>query len=187
MHSPLLKCPVRVIARALLACVAVHCSYGRAAATQCEEGEAGAALPAFRIYIGDARVGSAAIQAVGLASERLATPACRGLLSEFTDDVGRPLADKLTTLRMSAEVYLRVIVLLDGSRLRPCLGTRALAFTTPGSRVVYLCGTSFATTLQHSPTEATTTIIHELLHSLGLRENPPSSEAVSRHVRQRCW
>jgi hypothetical protein len=88
---------------------------------------------------------------------------------------------------VSAEAYLRLMVVVDGSRLRPCLGTAALAFTTPGSRVVYLCGASFATKLEDNPTEATLTMIHELLHSLGLGENPPSSEAVSRRVRERCW
>jgi hypothetical protein len=160
---------------------------GQASPWPCRHARPAAALPAFRIYISDARVGSAAMQALGLASARLATASCRALLSEFTDAAGRPLADKLTGLRMSAEVYLRLIVVVDGSRLRPCMGTVTLAFTTPGSRVVYHCGTSFATKLQHSPTEATNTIIHELLHSLGLGENPPSSEDISRRIRQLCW
>ena len=189
----------------IVACVIAECTPAGAAADSLDSSHSSAheevhaspwpcrraipapALPAFRIYISDARVGSAAMQALGRASERLATAACRELLSEFTDGAGRPLADKLTGLRMSAEAYLRLIVVVDGSRLRPCMGTVTLAFTTPGSRVVYLCGTSFATKLQQSPTEATNTIIHELLHSLGLGENPPSSEDISRRIRQLCW
>jgi hypothetical protein len=148
---------------------------------------ADAALPSFRVYIGDTRVGIAAVRALHLAAERLARPDCQGLLREFTDATGRPLADRLTALRMSADAYLRLIVVVDGGHLRPCMGTVGLAFTTSGSRVVYLCGASFATKLQDNPLEATLTIIHELLHSLGLGENPPSSEAISQRVRERCW
>jgi hypothetical protein len=29
-------------------------------------------------------------------------------------------------------------------------------------------------------------IIHEVLHTLGLRENPPSSEEITRQVTRRC-
>jgi hypothetical protein len=30
-------------------------------------------------------------------------------------------------------------------------------------------------------------IIHEMLHSLGLGENPPSSKEITLRVMQRCW
>jgi hypothetical protein len=204
MHSPLLHCPVRAIARALVAAAAIYCSDGAAFARQtttqggtretstppvdvAARAPAEAPLPSFRVYISDARVGIAAVQALHLAAARLARPNCLEILREFTDVTGKPLVDRLAAMRVSAEAYLRLMVVVDGSRLRPCLGTVALAFTVPGSRVVYLCGASFATKLQDSPTEATLTIIHELLHSLGLGENPPSTEAISQRVRQRCW
>jgi len=31
------------------------------------------------------------------------------------------------------------------------------------------------------------TIIHEMLHSLGLGENPPAPRYITDRVKQRCW
>jgi hypothetical protein len=62
-----------------------------------------------------------------------------------------------------------------------------LAFTSPGSQVVYYCGDRFIRNLTRRGLSAlATTIIHEELHSLGLGENPPSAEEIGRRVEARC-
>ena len=62
-----------------------------------------------------------------------------------------------------------------------------LAFTSRGSRVIYLCGRDFMRTAQRTPEDGRAVVIHEMLHSLGLGENPPSSREITRRVRERCW
>jgi chorismate mutase len=55
----------------------------------------------------------------------------------------------------------------------------------PGSRVVAVCGRRFTNpSLSHEAREMI--IIHELLHALGLGENPPTIEAITRQVTERC-
>jgi hypothetical protein len=51
--------------------------------------------------------------------------------------------------------------------------------------VVHVCP-RFVLSQRQDPTHAPELLIHELLHTLGLGENPPSTEAISRHVRARC-
>jgi hypothetical protein len=46
-----------------------------------------------------------------------------------------------------------------------------------------VCGTGFAT---RGRTFRENALIHEMLHTLGLRENPPSSAEISRRVAERC-
>jgi hypothetical protein len=70
------------------------------------------------------------------------------------------------------------------SRHRQCLGG-ALAFTTPGSRVVRVCGDELMRPSRH-PDDIVAMVIHETLHTLGLPENPPSSVEITRRVLARC-
>jgi hypothetical protein len=46
-----------------------------------------------------------------------------------------------------------------------------------------VCGPSFR---DQSSGLRENTLIHEMLHTLGLEENPPSSEAINAQVRRRC-
>ena len=55
-----------------------------------------------------------------------------------------------------------------------------------GSRVVEVCGAVFARQSVQDAQSGEVLIIHELLHSLGLGENPPSSAEISRGVLARC-
>ena len=61
------------------------------------------------------------------------------------------------------------------------------AFTAQGSRVVYLCGRDFERAWRRDVAEVQATVIHELLHSLGLGENPPSPRAINNRIQQLCW
>lgn len=70
------------------------------------------------------------------------------------------------------------------SRHRQCLGG-ALAFTTPGSRVVRVCGDELMRPSRHRD-DIVAMVIHETLHTLGLPENPPSSVEITRRVLARC-
>lgn len=89
--------------------------------------------PPFKILISDVRLRRSAALALRLASARVAATGCRGLLTEFVDARGQPLAARLKTLGMSLQDYLRTVYLVDAGRLRAC--TYPLAVTTPGSRV----------------------------------------------------
>jgi TolB-like protein/DNA-binding winged helix-turn-helix (wHTH) protein/Tfp pilus assembly protein PilF len=72
---------------------------------------------------------------------------------------------------------------LDGSARESCTAGLTYAFTTPGSRVIFVCGPQF---MRAFPTLAEEVVIHEVLHSLGLGENPPSSREITAQVRERC-
>jgi hypothetical protein len=60
-------------------------------------------------------------------------------------------------------------------------------FTSPRSQVVRYCGGRFSGRLMRRGLGfLATTIIHEELHSLGLGEDPPSAQEISRRVEARC-
>ena len=120
------------------------------------------------------------------AHRRLEQPACRGLLSEYFDASGRPLQENLDALGETGGTYLARILFADGSDRRRCKGDDAYAFTTPGSRVVYVCGRAFKSLAARSPVMAQAIVIHEALHTLGLGENPPSSAEITATVLARC-
>jgi hypothetical protein len=143
-------------------------------------------LPWTRVRIDDAFTGDAARGALRGASERLAKPACQSVLSEFRDERGLPLTERLTELSVSPQAYLRLVVFLDGGGSPQCRKPGILAFTSRNSRVVYLCGRDFERAARRDPRETQITIIHELLHTLGLGENPPSARSISFRVLERC-
>ncbi|HEY6547572.1 MAG TPA: hypothetical protein VI589_06690, partial [Vicinamibacteria bacterium] len=66
-----------------------------------------------------------------------------------------------------------------------CLNSN-LALTTPGSRVVRVCGPRFVNESKRNARHAEATVIHEVLHTLGLGENPPSSDSITHRVIKRC-
>ena len=121
------------------------------------------------------------------AAEWLRGPRCRTVFSEFLDRRGRPLSDKLDELGVTGEAYLGLVVFLDDPLSGRCADHGTLAFTTCGSRVVYLCGREFERAWRRDAAQAQTAIIHEVLHSLGLGENPPSPRHISHRVMALCW
>ena len=61
-----------------------------------------------------------------------------------------------------------------------------MALTTPGSRVVRVCGRRFWEAQARNPERAELVVLHEALHTLGLGENPPDSLEITRRVGARC-
>jgi hypothetical protein len=117
------------------------------------------------------------------AMERLQEPGCQRILDDFTDREGRPLRASLGS--STPEAYLAQLVLREGEIPRGsgrCASPGAAAFTAGGA-AVFVCETSFRTLSRGA---RATALIHEMLHTLGLRENPPSSAEISRRVAERC-
>jgi hypothetical protein len=154
--------------------------------------EAGQASPTAepawpRLYNKDVYVRDALAKSLDAAAALLTTPKCQSLFSEFTDQRGRALTERLAELKLSLAEYLRAVIFDDGDAHRHCSNEEALAFTTVGSRVVHVCGPGFVRAWRREPSEARATIIHELLHSLGLGENPPSPRFINHRVKELCW
>jgi len=120
------------------------------------------------------------------AHRRLEQPACRGLFAEFSDASGRTLQENLDALGETGGTYLARILFADGSDRRRCKGDDAYAFTSPGRRVVYVCGRAFKNLADRNPVMAQAIVIHEALHTLGLGENPPRSSEITARVLARC-
>jgi hypothetical protein len=137
-----------------------------------------------RVRISDPLVKTVVRHGLAEASRLLEQPRCRAILTEFHDQHDRPLADKLTALGVDVSRYLRLVVVLDGSQNQRCGDTQA--FTAPGSRVVYVCGRPVLQIWRESSGRLVVALIHEVLHTLGLGENPPSSEEITEKVRLRC-
>jgi len=127
---------------------------------------------------------SAVARALGGAARRLDRAECQLLLDEFTDGSGRPLRASLEASGLGATEYLGRVLFYDASP-RQC-GTSALAVTTPGIRVVFVCGARFVRQMSSDSGHAEAVIIHEAFHSLGLGENPPSSDYITERVLDRC-
>jgi len=141
----------------------------------------------FRILLPDVAIASAVEAALAGAAQRLAEPECARVLSDFSDAKGRRLQQNLDALELRAADYLRYVVFADGSAEGGC-ATRIdrLAFTAPGSRVVFVCP-KFREEQRRKPDLAEAVLIHEVLHTLGLGENPPGADAITRRVLARCW
>ena len=79
-----------------------------------------------------------------------------------------------------------MVLFLDGAQSATCK-----AWSSPSrlgaAEVVYLCGRDFERAWRRDAREVQATIIHELLHSLGLGENPPSPRQITRRVQHLCW
>jgi hypothetical protein len=130
-------------------------------------------------------VGRAWVQnAIERAMEDLSRPACRNVFADFIDAHGSPLDRKLEKLGVTPEDYVAAwLWFMDGSRQPQCRTRDIAAFTETGSRVVYVCASRALA--NHLPA-GDIVIIHEMLHSLGLGENPPSAKEITERVHARC-
>lgn len=115
----------------------------------------------------------------------LAESECEEILSDFSDDQGRTLRDNLDALSSSIAQYIALLYFRDGSDLTSC-AKDAFAMTSRGSRVVWICGRTLEESYTRSPRHATASMIHEVLHTLGLGENPPTSGEITSHVLRHC-
>jgi hypothetical protein len=123
--------------------------------------------------------------ALGSAARQLGHPECQALLDEFKGASGQPLRAGLESLGLSAADYIGGGVFFYDAPERAC-GTANVAVTQPGSRAVFVCGARFAREMKRNSRHAEALLIHEMLHSLGLGENPPSSDEITARVRARC-
>jgi hypothetical protein len=119
------------------------------------------------------------------AADRLRAPGCAAIFEDFTDNTGRPLQANLDALEQTGPGYLGLIGFYDGSAQRSCLHARTFAITAAGSRAVWVCP-QFAFEQHRDPLVGEVVLIHEVLHSLGLGEDPPSALEITARVMQRC-
>ena len=140
-----------------------------------------------KIQIRDPVTRDATRRALDGAARWLGSSQCARLFTEFQDAHGQPLDERLRQLQSTPLDYLRLVYFQDGERHPTCRRDGILAFTEVDSRVVYVCGRDFARAWNKEPREIVATLIHEMLHSLGLGENPPTPRDISYRVQQLCW
>jgi hypothetical protein len=128
----------------------------------------------------------AARKAIEGARKRLANPACRSVLTDFSDASGRRLDAVLAGNGETAQGQLDLLLFHDGSDEPRCRNAAVMAYTTPGSRDIFLCGRQFTQEQRRRPIDAEAIVIHEMLHSLGLGENPPTAAEITSRVLWRC-
>lgn len=147
---------------------------------------AAAPKPPLRVRV-PATAGMAVRRALLSAERRLADPRCRLVFSEFSSaGLGQPLREVLDRFGRTPAEHLRSLIFQDGTAKRACASPSILAFTSPGSPTVYVCGSQFIQAARAEPAYAEMVLIHEMLHTLGLGENPPTSGAITARVTELC-
>lgn len=146
----------------------------------------GVAEPVFAVRIAHEATADTVRRVLTGAHDRLAEPRCQQVFSEFHDQSGKPLQDTLDTLGHTGQSYLGLVIFYDGSR-RPLCGKRGImAVAVPGSRIVWVCPDEFRARARRNQFQAEATLIHEALHTLGLGENPTTSQEISSRVVAQC-
>lgn len=138
------------------------------------------------VRIGDPFTATVVRSALKGAAKRLEHPRCQQVFGDFRDGEGRTLQENLLELGETGGSYMEKMLFYDGGDARLCKRGSVLAFTTPGSRVVMVCARAFREMGREDPRVAEAVLIHEALHSLGLGENPPTSQAITARVLKMC-
>ena len=123
------------------------------------------------------------------AFRRLASPACGQIFTDFTDAYGRTLQENLDATGQTGQSYLGLLRYADGAGQAPCARAGILAFTSPGLKIIYTCRAfrdKFLSVQRVPRQDLEIALIHEVLHTLGLRENPPTPGQITDQVRRRC-
>jgi hypothetical protein len=120
------------------------------------------------------------------ASGWLSKPECREVFGDFRDQSGNLLKDNLGQLGLDPVTYLKALRFRDGTGSRMCDRPATIMFTSPGSRVVFVCGRQFNEMVREDRMMLSVLVIHEALHTLGLGENPPTSREITLRVTSRC-
>ena len=128
------------------------------------------------------------------AARRLEVASCQRVLSDFKDPQGRTLLANLEPWGEPPADYLRqAIMFLDGSTLPECRKGSVPLVTSRGQPVVFVCpaggsiaGSRFARVQAENATLAEAMVIHEMMHTLGLGENPPTTFEITDRVMARC-
>ena len=120
------------------------------------------------------------------ARRRLLDSRCADVLTDFEDLEGRRLDLKLADLNLTAPSYFSFVLFYDGRPTAGCTERSTLAWTTTGSRAVHICARQFLTEQRRSVGYTANTLIHEMLHTLGLGERPPDPRVITARVAERC-
>ena len=127
------------------------------------------------------------------AARRLRSPECQKLLTAYSDRAGRTLSENLAPWGMSAAEYVRQLPLYDGAGVAACRRGSVRLATFPGEPPVFVCtrrprrlNSAFSTVEAENPSLAEVMVIHEMLHTLGLGENPPTTFEITEQVKARC-
>jgi len=124
--------------------------------------------------------------AVDGAAARLGHPACQEVFADFADDSGQDLRPRLLAKGKSAVEAFATLRVVDSRPAPQCRTGTTLAFTTIRSTVIHVCGAPFMKRSLRNRMAAEIILIHEFLHTLGLGENPPTSDAITAQVMLRC-
>jgi hypothetical protein len=138
------------------------------------------------VRLNKARDVFAVSQAVRGAYRRLSDPRCQAVLSDFKEPSGRTLKEALDAEGLTPQDHLNRLLFYEGPLASNCRLPGVLAFTQPGSHVIYICTSWFQEAFTLNPTKSEAVIIHEALHSLGLGENPPSGRDITSRILERC-
>jgi hypothetical protein len=126
-------------------------------------------------------------RAIAGAAERLADAECQQVLTDFDDRPGHSLRARMREIDRTPATFLQDLLFVDASDESICLGGNVAAYTTPGSRTIFVCGTRFADSTSSLQGDwGIVIVIHEMLHALGLGENPPTSARITTQVNRRC-
>jgi hypothetical protein len=145
---------------------------------------AAADMPA-NVRLSDPAQRLAMAQAVQGAAHQLERSECEGLLDEFNDASGRSLRAALHDEGLSVAEFLARVLFYDATP-EACRSSALAGMSVPGQRVVRVCGRRFQRTMDKSRDHAEAMVIHEMLHALGLGENPPTSDHITTRVLARC-
>jgi len=120
------------------------------------------------------------------AAARIGEPACGRILTDFRDVAGRPLTTRLEATGLDASAYVRSVAFRVGRGVGRCQSKRFLMVTTIMGPVVWVCEAQYYRKERDEPEVAVALVIHEVLHTLGLGEDPPTSEEITAQVLARC-
>ncbi len=138
-----------------------------------------------RVHLPDIATEWSLRQVIDGAHELLANPSCGAVFSDFADPSGKLLSDVLAERGLTGQEQLGRLGFYDGSDTRQCRVPGVVFMTSPGYALVFVCPREFRR-LSGAPREARAMVIHEVLHTLGLRENPPAPHEITERVLERC-
>jgi len=121
------------------------------------------------------------------AKRLLQKPSCGRIFEEFLDSrTGRPLAASLSGTGLDAVTYFESLTFVDGTGTAPCLRDSIHAYTTIGGSTIHVCPAQLLALQKHDRMAASSTLLHEALHTLGLGENPPLPSEITHRIREHC-
>lgn len=133
------------------------------------------------------RLGPLVHRTVERAAARLAVPGCATLLDDFADArSGQPLSRTLSYSGRAPSELFAALRFVDADHMVQCRERKTWAWLPVGGDVVFVCRSRFLSLVRKDEWLAGNVLVHEALHSLGLGEDPPSSEEITEAVVRCC-